>query len=69
MSQWWMLFLLGIGVGVALQIAFPIWSLGANLDVPQANRVISRLWNAGVSLLKATILGVVVLVILVWGSL
>jgi hypothetical protein len=75
MSQWWVLFVLGSGVGLACQIVFPVWRLEAKWlaaplwDLGHAKSFISGVWKGGASLLMSAILGVVVLMILVSGSL
>jgi hypothetical protein len=75
MSQWWVLFVLGFGVGLALQIVFPVWPQGAKWlasslsPIRQWRAVISDVRRASGSFLMSAILGVVVLIILVSGSL
>jgi hypothetical protein len=74
MSQWWVLFVLGFGVGLALQIVFPVWALDARWfaappgPIRQAKSVLSGLWKDGANLLMSAILAAFVLVILVSGS-
>jgi len=75
MSQWWVLFVLGFGVGLALQIVFPVWALDAKwLAAPlwpirQAKSVISGVWKDGANILMSTILAALVLILLVSRSL
>jgi hypothetical protein len=70
MSQWWVLFVLGFGVGLAIQIVFPFWSKSAALLPPiyLAKSVIRNVCKRGGDLLISAGLGVIVLIILVSGS-
>jgi hypothetical protein len=74
MSQWWILFMLGFGTGLALQIAFPVWTLDTRwLAAPfgpirQAKSFLSGVWKDGANLLILAILAALMLIILVSGS-
>jgi hypothetical protein len=74
MSQWWILFVLGFGTGLALQIVFPVWALDTRwLAAPlgrirQAKSFLSGVWKDGANLLMSAIVTALVLIILVSGS-
>jgi hypothetical protein len=74
MSQWWVLFVLGFGVGLACQIVFPVWPQDAKwLAAPvwpirQAKSIISDVLKRGASLFLSAILWAAVVIILVSGS-
>jgi hypothetical protein len=65
MSQWWLLFVLGFGVGLAFQIAFLVlatgfkWLPSSLWPIRQAKGVISNMWRGSATLLMSAILGAV----------